>query len=73
MKTKALGLYLLVTVVFIVGVALGLKICSVRHQSELERAKGETAIYKSQAEKYAETLRKIRETATTATVVEKAQ
>jgi hypothetical protein len=43
-----------------------------RYRSEITRLKGEASIYRSEADKYSQVLRGIRETATAATVAEKA-
>lgn len=71
MKTSGL---ILLFIVLLVGTAKGMeKMVSLRYHSEIVRLKGEVAIYRAEAENYAKVLRSIRESAATATPVEKAQ
>ena len=65
-------LSLLIVVVFILGIVTGYKTSSVKYRSEIIVLQGQVAIYQSQAEKYAQVIRTIRETAAQATVTEKA-
>ncbi len=70
---KAFVLVLLVLVLLAGAGLAGYMAASQKSQSEIKRARTETAIYKAEAEKYTEVLRGIRETAQAATVTEKAQ
>lgn len=64
---------LMVVAAFIAGFAVSANSVSAKYREEIVRLKGESAIYKAEAEKYSQTLRSIRETAAQATVTEKAQ
>jgi len=63
---------LVVVCAFIAGFVFSANSVSAKYREEIVRSSGESAIYKAEAEKYAQTLRSIRETAAQATVVEKA-
>ena len=69
---KKTALTLLALGVLVLASIVSYKLAALKYRSEITVLKGDVAIYKSQAEKYAGLLRKIRETATSATVVEKA-
>ncbi len=70
---KNLIWFLVVVAAFVSGFAVSANSVSVKYREEIIRLKGESAIYKAEAEKYAQTIRSIRETADQATVTEKAQ
>ncbi len=63
---------LVVVCAFVTGFAVSANNVSVSYREEIVRLKGESAIYKAESEKYAQTIRSIRETAAQATVTEKA-
>jgi hypothetical protein len=63
---------LVVACAFVAGFAVSANRVSVKYHEEVIRLKGESAIYKAEAEKYTQTIRAIRETAAQATVVDKA-
>ena len=71
MKKTALTLLALGILVLVATVSY--KLAALRYKSDIAVLQGDVAIYKSQAEKYAGLLRQIRETATSATVMEKAR
>lgn len=71
MKCKVFGI-LVSVVLFAVGYFLGGQAASARFRSETIKLKGEAEIYKAEADKYAQTLRDIRQTAAQATVTEMA-
>ena len=73
MTIKTIGLFFSIVVVFFLGAVAGVKIASDGYQSQIAKIKGDAAIYRTQAEKYAEIIREIREKAAQATVAEKAQ
>ncbi|MEK7849203.1 MAG: hypothetical protein AAB213_00070 [Candidatus Omnitrophota bacterium] len=64
---------LVVVAAFVAGFAVSANSVSAKYREEIVRLKGESAIYKAEAEKYSQTIRSIRETAAQATVTEKAQ
>lgn len=63
---------LVVVAAFVAGFAVSANSVSAKYREEIVRLKGESVIYKAEAEKYAQTIRSIRDTAAQATVVEKA-
>ena len=73
MKIKTTGLSLLVLALLVLTVLATEKVVSARYDSQIVRLKGEVAIFQTEAENYAKTLRSIRETATIVTPIEKAQ
>ncbi len=70
---KLVGAVILAVVIFLLGGWLGYRLGVLNSRGEVVRAQGEASIYKGQAENLASTLRKIRQAATEATVLEKAQ
>jgi hypothetical protein len=71
MKCKTIGIVVTI-VVFFAGIYIGDKVASTRMRAETAKLKGDVEIYKAEADKYAQTLRDIRQTAAQATVTEKA-
>ena len=69
---KTIGVVLLIIVVFVAGFLMGQWESSVKSRAEIVRLSGSVDIYRNEAEKYAKTIRMIRETATQATATEKA-
>jgi len=57
---------------FVAGFYVSANSVSAKYREEIVRLKGESSIYKAESEKYAQTIRSIRETAAQATVTEKA-
>ncbi len=70
---KNLGLVILIAALMILTALVTEKMVSEYYKREIVQLKGDAAIYQSQAENYAKVLRSIRETANSATTVEKAQ
>ncbi len=70
---KTFGFVLLLIVLLVLTAFSTEKIVSGKYNAEIIKLKGDVAIYQSQAENYSKVLRSIRESAATATPVEKAQ
>jgi hypothetical protein len=70
---KTIGLFVLAMLVLIAVAVISYKAAETRSRSEIILFKGEADIYRNQMEKYAQALRRIRETASTVTVTEKAR
>lgn len=73
MKIKKILWVLLFVTVFVLGFILAYNAATMKYRSEIIRLNGEVEIYKNEAEKYSQTLRTIRETATQATILDKAK
>ncbi|HQP91103.1 MAG TPA: hypothetical protein PLU24_00310 [Candidatus Omnitrophota bacterium] len=70
---RILGFILLIIVFVTMAVYVTEKVVSAKYQDEITKLKGDVSIYQSQADNYAKVLRGIRESASTATPIEKAQ
>ena len=70
---KTLGLVILFIVLLVLTAFSTEKVVSGKYKAEIIKLKGDVAIYQSEADNYAKVLRSIRESAATATPVEKAQ
>lgn len=70
---KSFIVFLLVVLALLVVAVFSYRAGAAKYQSQITALKGEVAIYKSQADRYAGLLKTIRETASSATATEKAQ
>ena len=73
MKIKIILSLILITIILIFVASFAYHTALLKDKSEITRLRGDIAIYKNQIENYERVIRTIRETAATATVVEKAQ
>jgi hypothetical protein len=72
MFMKAAGFVLLVVVAFVGGFFTGDRLVTQKMQAQVTKVKGDAEIYRAESEKLSAILREIRQTASQATVVEKA-
>ena len=70
---KNLGCIILIVILMFLTAFVTEKIVSGYYKREVAQLKGDASIYQAQSENYAKVLRSIRETADTASPVEKAQ
>lgn len=70
---KAAGLIVLVVVVFIGGFFAGGRLATQKMQARVVKVQGDVEIYRMESERLSSVLREIRQSASEATVVEKAQ
>ena len=68
---KSFVMFLLVVLALLVAAASAYRAGAAKYQSQIIALKGEVAIYKSQADRYAGLLKTIQETASSAAVIEK--
>ena len=70
---KTIGWLLLAAALFVLGGIVGYNSALAKYRSNVVKLSAQVDIYKSEADKYAQTLRSIRETAAQATILEQAK